>query len=85
MRLTFLLPTTFCIILLCSGFSGAARAQDYPWCVGGGDGLVDCSYSTYAQCQATASGIGGCFQNPRAMRTDGATGSPPSMRRPRYR
>jgi hypothetical protein len=67
MRLTFV--TTFCIAMLC----GAASAQDYPWCVGSGDGLVDCSYSTYEQCQESASGRGGCFQNPRAALNDGAT------------
>jgi hypothetical protein len=68
---------------LCGGPPREARAQEYPWCVGSGDGLVDCSYSTYEQCQATASGIGGCFQNPRASRSDQATGSPSSLRPPR--
>lgn len=83
MQRTFLLPTALCIIMLCIWFPEAARAQEYPWCVGGGDGLVDCSYSTYEQCQATASGIGGCFQNPRALRSVGAIGSPLSPRLPR--
>jgi Protein of unknown function (DUF3551) len=83
MRLTFLLVTALCIIMLCGGPPRAARAQEYPWCVGGGDGLVDCSYLTYEQCQATASGIGGCFQNPRASMSNQATGSPSSLRPPR--
>jgi hypothetical protein len=83
MRLTFLLLTALCIIMLGGGPPGAARAQEYPWCVGSGDGLVDCSYSTYEQCQATASGIGGCFQNPRASRNNQATSSPSSLRPPR--
>jgi hypothetical protein len=72
MRLTFVLLTALCIIMLGGGPPRAARAQEYPWCVGSGDGLVDCSYSTYEQCQATASGIGGCFQNPRASMSDQA-------------
>ena len=38
--------------------SGPAAAYDYPWCIqGGGWGIPgDCSYSSYAQCQASASG-----------------------------
>ena len=83
MRLTFL--TTLCMIMLYSGFPGAARAQEYPWCVGTTEGRVECSFSTYEQCQWTASGIGGCFQNPRASMSDGATRSPSSTRRPRSR
>lgn len=48
----------------------AAQAREYPWCVTSSDGLFDCSYVTYEQCQATASGIGGCVQNPRALVED---------------
>jgi hypothetical protein len=38
--------------------AGPAAARDYPYCVrGGGYGYPgDCSYTTYAQCQASASG-----------------------------
>ena len=38
--------------------SAPAAAQDYPYCIqGGGWGLPgDCSYATYAQCMASASG-----------------------------
>jgi len=38
--------------------SGPASARDYPYCVrGGGYGYPgDCSYTSYAQCQASASG-----------------------------
>jgi hypothetical protein len=43
-----------------------AHAYDYPWCVYSQEGATDCSFSTYAQCKATASGIGGCGANPRA-------------------
>ncbi|HUN98126.1 MAG TPA: DUF3551 domain-containing protein [Bradyrhizobium sp.] len=84
MRLTFL--TTLCITVLFGGFPEAARAQDYPWCVAAEEGRVDCSFSTYGQCKATASGIGSCFQNPRAaLRSDWATVSPSPRRRARYR
>ena len=46
-----------------------AAAYDYPWCVQGrGVGIPgDCSYQTYAQCEASASGRGlYCNGNPRA-------------------
>ena len=38
--------------------SAPAAAQDYPYCIqGGGWGIPgDCSYQTYAQCMASASG-----------------------------
>jgi hypothetical protein len=46
----------------------AATAGDYPYCIRGcsfGSGLGDCSYSTYEQCQATASGVvATCAPNP---------------------
>jgi hypothetical protein len=83
MRLTFLTP--LCMIMLYNGFPGAARAQEYPWCADTGDGRVDCSFSSYEQCKATASGIGGCFQNSRPSLSDRATRSPSSTRRPRSR
>ena len=48
--------------------SSPAAAYDYPYCVQGrGIGIPgDCSYSTYAQCMASASGRGlSCNVNPR--------------------
>jgi hypothetical protein len=74
MRLTLL--TTLCTIVLTSGFPGAARAQDYPWCVGTEEGRTDCSFTTYEQCKATASGIGSCFRNRRTLWGDLPTPSP---------
>jgi hypothetical protein len=60
------------VALIGAGFAslaGAApaAAHDYPWCVQGrGVGYPgDCSYQTYAQCQASASGRNvGCGINP---------------------
>jgi hypothetical protein len=43
-----------------------AQAQNYPWCAqyGGGTGGRNCGFTTFAQCQADVSGIGGfCEQN----------------------
>jgi hypothetical protein len=48
--------------------SGPAAAYDYPWCVQGRDFGTpgDCSYQTYAQCMASASGRADyCNINPR--------------------
>jgi hypothetical protein len=49
--------------------AGPAAAYDYPWCAKGrGVGIIpgDCSYQTYAQCLASASGRGlYCDVNPR--------------------
>jgi len=48
--------------------STPAAAIDYPWCVQGrGVGIPgDCSYTSYAQCMASASGRGlYCNVNPR--------------------
>jgi hypothetical protein len=44
-----------------------AQAIEYPWCVqyGGSSGSQNCGFSTFAQCQASASGTGGfCVENP---------------------
>nr|WP_084788593.1 DUF3551 domain-containing protein [Bradyrhizobium sp. Cp5.3] len=59
-----------CLVIAIGAFAGSApaHAQDYPWCVQGkGVGYPgDCSYSTRAQCLASASGRNvGCGLNPR--------------------
>jgi hypothetical protein len=59
--------------------AGPAAAYDYPWCAQGrGVGIPgDCSYRTYGQCMASASGRNlSCNVNPRV-----AFGS---ARHPRY-
>jgi hypothetical protein len=61
--------------------SAPAAAYDYPWCLQGrNEGIPgDCSYRTYAQCEASASGrFAYCNINPRV-----AFGRLPP-RRPRY-
>ncbi len=45
----------------------AQSAYDYPWCSvrGGFNGAQSCYFSTYQQCMATISGIGGtCIRSP---------------------
>jgi uncharacterized protein DUF3551 len=57
-----------------------AAAYDYPWCVQArGFGYPgDCSYQTYAQCMASASGrYASCNVNPRVAFARQRRGRPP--------
>ena len=57
MRVVFLAFATSVIVFFTS--LNAASAKDYPYCIQGDDfagGPGECIYSTYAQCQAAASG-----------------------------
>ena len=48
-----------------AGVSGA-QAQNYPWCavLNMGDNAYNCGFTTYEQCKASVSGIGGfCARN----------------------
>ncbi|MBX9711769.1 MAG: DUF3551 domain-containing protein [Xanthobacteraceae bacterium] len=52
-------PMLFGVLALSFAHIGSARAQiDYPYCIHvySRDQYVDCSFSTMAQCKATASG-----------------------------
>jgi hypothetical protein len=55
------------IALLTSVAGTAAHAQNYPWCAqytGSMGGSMNCGFTTWAQCQADVSGIGGfCIRN----------------------
>lgn len=51
---------------------GAAQAQNYPYCLKMGPGPGNCMYSTYQQCQATASGTGYYCQPNYALRSSRA-------------
>jgi len=54
-------------ILAMAVFGTPAEAQNYPWCAqygGAMGGGMNCGFSTYQQCMADVSGIGGfCIQN----------------------
>lgn len=42
------------------------RAHLNKWCLSASIDVVDCSFETYDQCQATRAGVGGqCYVNPR--------------------
>jgi len=63
-----------------------AKAEiDYPYCLRAyirGGSYDDCSYSTYAQCKASASGRSAeCFRDPFYA---GAPGTPYVVKKPRY-
>jgi len=58
----------FATLLAATATGSGAQAQNYPWCAqysgGGMDGAMNCGFSTYQQCMATVSGIGGfCMEN----------------------
>jgi hypothetical protein len=55
-----------------------ARAQNYPWCAlySSSLGGENCGFSTYEQCMATVSGIGGFCQTNTLY-------APPATPRPR--
>ena len=62
----------------------SAAAQDYPWCAYYGPhfGATNCGFSTFQQCLATISGIGGsCGANPMYQP---APGPHRSTRHPRH-
>jgi hypothetical protein len=63
MRLLLFLLT---VLAATAAVGTRAQAQNYPWCAyyGGGDmgGGSNCGFTTFEQCMATVSGIGGVCQ-----------------------
>jgi hypothetical protein len=61
-------PALIAVSLMAAIDGASAAAENYPFCIQGrdfGGGLGDCSFSSYAQCQATASGLSAsCAANP---------------------
>jgi hypothetical protein len=54
------------ILIASTAIGTSAQAQSYPWCAqyGSGFGASNCGFSTWQQCQADVSGIGGfCAPN----------------------
>ncbi len=49
------------ILFAAGAVSTRAEAQNYPWCAyySGRGGGTNCEFTTYEQCMATVSGIGG--------------------------
>ena len=61
------------LVVVTAGIGTVAQARNYPWCaVFGGPlgGSRNCGFTTFKQCMATVSGVGGfCNHNPRYVRT----------------
>jgi hypothetical protein len=55
------------ILVAMAGIDAPVQAQNYPWCAyysSGGGGGTNCGFTTFEQCLATVSGIGGfCDRN----------------------
>lgn len=81
----FLLAIGIVIGAVAGGSS--AHAQNYPWCAvySGGDmgGGTNCGFTTFQQCMATVSGIGGfCNQNTQFVPPPGPHPAPAYRRYP---
>ncbi len=60
------LPLLFALVAVATALGTRAQAQNYPWCATYGAGFegTNCGFSTFAQCMADVSGIGGfCAEN----------------------
>jgi hypothetical protein len=72
-------------IALSAAYSPLANAQNTtrPYCIrdgSGGRGMWDCSYHTWQQCLASASGAGGtCWENPNYKGPKQKKAAPPRM------
>jgi Protein of unknown function (DUF3551) len=55
------------VLAATAALGAKAQAQDYPWCAqygAGTGGARNCGFTTFQQCQADVSGIGGfCERN----------------------
>ena len=54
------------MVALFGEVSPSAAREWYPWCAQSADtrNITECAFTTFAQCQASVSGIGGsCIQN----------------------
>jgi Protein of unknown function (DUF3551) len=66
------------LIAAAGAFTSGAQAQNYPWCAvygGRGGGGQNCGFSTFEQCMATLSGMGGfCNRNTQYVPPPGPHG-----------
>jgi hypothetical protein len=79
------------LILPAGALSTPVEAQNYPWCAyygsGRGGGGTNCGFTTFQQCLATISGMGGfCDRNTQYVPPPGPHAPPAYRHRPyRYR
>jgi Protein of unknown function (DUF3551) len=83
MRSLLIIMTAAPLLLLATG--DVAHAQNYPWCAqyGWRDGGRNCGFTTWQQCMATVSGIGGYCEHNAMYRAQDSSGPPRKSRRPR--
>ncbi len=68
------------LVGVASAMSSPAEAQNYPWCAyygagEGGGGGENCGFTTFEQCMATISGMGGfCDRNTQYVPPPGPNG-----------
>jgi Protein of unknown function (DUF3551) len=70
------------ILLLATSAATPGMARPYPWCIGmpNEGGALQCRFTSFEQCQATAIGLGECYENPVilfARQSLGTGNSPP--------
>jgi hypothetical protein len=59
-----LFPLAVLFATVAAGAPAHAQARDYPWCaIYAKDGDSHCFFTSYEQCMATVSGIGGFCQH----------------------
>jgi hypothetical protein len=80
-----LLLSALALVAASAALGTPARAQNYPWCAlyngGGAGGGTNCGFVSYAQCMATARGLGSfCTMNTQYVPPPG----PHSQRRYPY-
>jgi hypothetical protein len=52
-------------LLMVMSAATPSMADDYPWCVGEpNQASLECRFTSFAQCQGTAMGMGECYRNP---------------------
>ena len=61
-----LVLTALAVVAATAALNGSAQAQNYPWCaIYSAFGARNCGFTTFEQCRATLSGMGGfCNANP---------------------
>lgn len=71
-------PLVLGIFLAAVAIAPRAQAQNYPWCAhyGKGGGDLNCGFTTWDQCMATVSGIGGFCEVNNTYVPAAATASP---------
>jgi hypothetical protein len=80
-----LLLSALAVIAAIATLATPAQAQNYPWCArfngGGAGGRTNCGFVSFAQCMATARGLGAfCTMNTQYVRPP----APPAQRRYPY-